>query len=324
MAVSLNGSSQYVSLGNGVNPQSARPITFAALIDSAGLRTSGAWNSLYSQGSYGVRGWGVEIEAAASPRVYFTWVDGLGLHDNYSSFNIGANTGLWLVMAVFRDNGANSAVDFWGYRYNTSTLSTGTAGGGGSNDADAGAPGGSDPTLIGAFNDGGVIDYYPAPIGWVGVWGADLGEAGAANPKALWELIVRGPWGLLDSTCKLFQPYSNAAQDLSGNARHGTLQGSPSYVGGYWGEFAPSLWIVPDVLSGGAPTLEQEGFRFREDDGSESAASWLASQDTNITRAADTVTRLRELINASGDPDPQNFRLEYQRDTDSFWRLIES
>ena len=253
MAISLNGSSQYIGLGNGVNVQGARPITLAALINTASLRTSGSWNGIYSQGDYDTRGWGVEIEAAASPRVYHTWVDAIGTHENYSSFNVGANTGWWLIMVVHRDAGASSAVNFWGYRYNTSALSNGTAGGGGTNDADPTAPGGSDPTVVGAFIDvGAVIDHYPNPFGWAGIWNADLGEANAANPKALWELIVRGPWGMLDSTCKFFQPFSNAAQDLSGNARHGTLNGSPSYAGSGPTEFAPSLWIVPDFLTGGS------------------------------------------------------------------------
>ena len=50
-------------------------------------------------------------------------------------------------------------------------------------------------------------------------------------------------------------------------------------------------------------TIEQEGFRFRNDDGSESAATWKANQDTNITLAADTAFRLRFLLKATGNPD---------------------
>jgi len=52
-----------------------------------------------------------------------------------------------------------------------------------------------------------------------------------------------------------------------------------------------------------AASIEQEGFRFRNDDGSESAATWKASQDTNITLAADTAFRLRFLLKATGNPD---------------------
>ena len=58
--------------------------------------------------------------------------------------------------------------------------------------------------------------------------------------------------------------------------------------------------------------IEQEGFRFRNDDGSESAATWKASQDTNITLAADTAARIRMLLNATGDPDSIGAQLEYR------------
>jgi hypothetical protein len=57
-------------------------------------------------------------------------------------------------------------------------------------------------------------------------------------------------------------------------------------------------------------TIEQEGFRFRNDDGSESAATWKANQDTNITLAVNTAFRLRELLNAIGDPASISAQLE--------------
>ena len=57
-------------------------------------------------------------------------------------------------------------------------------------------------------------------------------------------------------------------------------------------------------------TIEQEGFRFRNDDGSESAATWKANQDTNITLAADTAFRLRFLLKATGNPDSINAQAE--------------
>jgi len=52
-----------------------------------------------------------------------------------------------------------------------------------------------------------------------------------------------------------------------------------------------------------AASIEQEGFRFRNDDGSESAATWKANQDVNINLAADTAFRLRFLLKATGNPD---------------------
>lgn len=57
-------------------------------------------------------------------------------------------------------------------------------------------------------------------------------------------------------------------------------------------------------------TIEQEGFRFRNDDGSETTATWKDSQDATITLAAATQTRLRLILNATGDPDGINAQLE--------------
>jgi hypothetical protein len=62
-------------------------------------------------------------------------------------------------------------------------------------------------------------------------------------------------------------------------------------------------------------TTEQEGYRWRADDGSETTATWLAAQDTNITRPADTNTRLRALINSTGDPASSQYQLEYKKST---------
>jgi hypothetical protein len=69
-------------------------------------------------------------------------------------------------------------------------------------------------------------------------------------------------------------------------------------------------------------TLEQEGFRFRNDDGSESAATWLASQETNILAPAGTTKRLRFIVNATGDPAATQYQLEGKVSTDSAWTKI--
>jgi hypothetical protein len=69
-------------------------------------------------------------------------------------------------------------------------------------------------------------------------------------------------------------------------------------------------------------TLEQEGFRFAEDDGSESSASWIAAQDTNITRQLTTNTRLRIIINSTGNSSATNYRLEYQ-ESGGNWRKVD-
>ena len=60
------------------------------------------------------------------------------------------------------------------------------------------------------------------------------------------------------------------------------------------------------------PTIEQEGYRWRDDDGDEDGATWLAAQDSNITRSAELATRIRMLLNATGDPASAQYRLGWR------------
>lgn len=81
--------------------------------------------------------------------------------------------------------------------------------------------------------------------------------------------------------------------------------------------------IVLEVegLAGGS-TIEQEGYRWRSDDGSESAATWLAAQDTNITQPSETNTRLRMLLNTTGDAASTQYRLDYKRSDQSVYGAV--
>jgi hypothetical protein len=67
---------------------------------------------------------------------------------------------------------------------------------------------------------------------------------------------------------------------------------------------------------------EQEGFRWRNDDGSESAATWAAAQDVNITAPRQSRRRLRILINTTLDAPSNAYRLEYNRVGDNDWRVV--
>ena len=60
-------------------------------------------------------------------------------------------------------------------------------------------------------------------------------------------------------------------------------------------------------------TLEQEGFRVGVDDGSESAHTWEAAQDTNITTAAGLTKLIRFLLNSTLDYSSAAFKLKYQK-----------
>jgi hypothetical protein len=68
-----------------------------------------------------------------------------------------------------------------------------------------------------------------------------------------------------------------------------------------------------EYTEGEVATLEQEGYRFFDDDDTEGAASALAAQDTPISIAAETPFRPRFLLNATGDPDSIQARLEYTK-----------
>lgn len=72
------------------------------------------------------------------------------------------------------------------------------------------------------------------------------------------------------------------------------------------------------------PEEEQEGFRWRDDDDSESAAAFLAAQDAHITRAKNTNTRLRVLIDAVHDPTTTPYQLEFRKKgSGDNWRAVE-
>ena len=66
-------------------------------------------------------------------------------------------------------------------------------------------------------------------------------------------------------------------------------------------------------------TLEQEGFRWFNDDGSESASTAAAAQDTSITAAAGQTRRIRMLLDATGDPATTQYKLQYKLSTDGSW-----
>ncbi len=80
--------------------------------------------------------------------------------------------------------------------------------------------------------------------------------------------------------------------------------------------------VLDVTYTGAIPILEQEGFRWRDDDGSESTATWLDSQDTSITRATATNTRLRILVDGTNDPVTSPYQLEYKLSSDSQYRQV--
>lgn len=62
-----------------------------------------------------------------------------------------------------------------------------------------------------------------------------------------------------------------------------------------------------------APTVDQAAFRFRNDDGDEDDATWIASQSADITRPAGQNVRLRTLLQGVEDPASAVYGLQYRR-----------
>lgn len=87
------------------------------------------------------------------------------------------------------------------------------------------------------------------------------------------------------------------------------------------GTFDPSCTVSTSVdwaavaasfIEVSSATLEQEGFRFGEDDGNEASHTFTAAQDTSIMAAAGTKL-LRVLVNATGDPLTAAYTLRAQK-----------
>jgi hypothetical protein len=71
-------------------------------------------------------------------------------------------------------------------------------------------------------------------------------------------------------------------------------------------------------------TLDQEGYRWRNDDGSETTATWKAAQDTTVTLNPSDVARLRVIVNATNDPASANYKLEYRKVGNASWKNIDT
>lgn len=75
-------------------------------------------------------------------------------------------------------------------------------------------------------------------------------------------------------------------------------------------------------MVGAVITYEQEGFRFRNDNGSETTATWMASQDTDASVARETNFRLRALIDTAQDAPSRNYKLQYHKVGAASWRDV--
>lgn len=144
---------------------------------------------------------------------------------------------------------------------------------------------------------------------------------------------IMSDWQAISDTTVTSSPVGGTVRVAQESPAHATFfvtdwgdqgaSGTTSYgIGDHTGTVDMSGIAVEVKGLAGSFTLEQEGFRWRNDDGSESAATWLASQDTNLTQPAETNTRLRTLINATGDPTSAQYRLDYKRSDQSTYSAV--
>lgn len=203
-------------------------------------------------------------------------------------------------MTVTVDCGANdiyfyltTAIDFTGY--DTSTPIGATATGGSSGSTGLGIDGAVSITLSGAP----ASDSYVIGLLW-----QDYGTAGTNNvaPGSGWTEL-----------------YDFRGSDNYEGVQLQERTGSTSTTVG-WDDIKNGTCIVAkttalafEVKAAAGAQLEQEGFRFGVDDGSESAHTWAAAQDANLTAPLDTNTLLRVLVDATNDPASAAYTLRYQK-----------
>lgn len=144
--------------------------------------------------------------------------------------------------------------------------------------------------------------------------GGGLVDCGAMSGS-----IVNGTSYWIGVVYSDFQANVSVDDSLTGMATH-MANGSLSYAS------PPASWPGSDITytnirvnayvdytAGAAPTLDQEGFRFGADDGSESAHTWIDAQDADVTQPLAQNLLLRALVNSTGDPASAGFKLKYQK-----------
>lgn len=82
--------------------------------------------------------------------------------------------------------------------------------------------------------------------------------------------------------------------------------------------------VVAALAPSGAvtSTREQVRFIFRNDNGSQGAASMISPANVNITRAKGTNTRLRFAVTTTGDAPSSAYQIEYRKVGDTTWNVI--
>jgi len=238
MSISLNGTSQYVSLGTAVDIYRTRPFSIAVVYDTSAW-VDGTAYGLYGQGNNNSgTGASWHLYRLTTNDLRYTWYTASSTsRDATTVGTVLTGTGWHLLIATHFINGANSNAYAMDYSYNSSSWITGSIS---SSQGAPTAPGASDVTLIGAQQRASIDRFFKGLISWVAIFDYDVTNGGSTSAPDVTELVNNGAWNLNDANCKLFIPFDNAATDLSTGGHNGTLVGSPSYGTAGPGETAPS------------------------------------------------------------------------------------
>lgn len=89
-----------------------------------------------------------------------------------------------------------------------------------------------------------------------------------------------------------------------------------------WKLFAPEIaqFYYADVAT--APYIVQNLYRWRNDDGSESAATWAAANNAGIYTTPNNNKRVRVVIDAQNAGSPESFQLDYRQVGDTNWKKV--
>lgn len=70
------------------------------------------------------------------------------------------------------------------------------------------------------------------------------------------------------------------------------------------------------------PSIEQEGFRWREDSGNEATPTWADAQDADTTWPLSSNLILRAILNTADDPGANAYQLRYKKSTESAYTPV--
>lgn len=103
---------------------------------------------------------------------------------------------------------------------------------------------------------------------------------------------------------------------------HGTGAATVSHTWSGGGANTDIAFVGFSIQAGTPATIDQSAFRFRNDDGSETTATYMAAENTNVTAPNVTNTRLRVQGSTTGNVASNTYQLEYKKSTDSVYRKI--